>query len=60
VKDEAENIFVKNFQTRVSSVKDLLHKADKTNLTEWKVDSGWQRTVRTEYQACSWDCSGVG
>ena len=40
MKDEAENIFVKNFQTRVSSVKDLLHKADKTNLTEWKVDSG--------------------
>ena len=46
-RDEAQNVFVKNFQT-VSSVKDLLHKIDKTTSTEMKLRSGRPRTVRTQ------------
>jgi len=31
----------------VSSVKDLLHKTDKTNSISQKIGSGWKRTVQT-------------
>lgn len=42
--DEAQHVFVKNFQT-VSSVKELLCKIGKTNLPERKVDSRQPQTV---------------
>jgi len=44
-KDEAQKVFVKNFQT-VSSVKDLLCKIGKKNSSKRKVDSGQLQTVR--------------
>ena len=44
-KDEAQKVFVKNFQT-VRSVKDLLCKIGKKNSSKRKVDSGQLQTVR--------------